>query len=272
MSICLLLYQTIIPNFNIEIKKKLQSSVFAEKNLRKSFEKVENPVIVKMNRRGGRNMLEEYRTVLGHGESEIVEKKSRFLAEVSHIDTEEEALEFIEKIRKKHYNATHHCYAYVLGERFELQRFSDDGEPGGTAGKPMLDVLTGEGIHDTVVVVTRYFGGTLLGTGGLVRAYSGAAKEGLLASTIITRKYASKLGNPDGIYRLENPVYSRTAGDSYSGYTIYRSVASVCLVPDVEKGKIEKELTEGTNGQAGLGWKEKCYFAVHEGKILLFNK
>ncbi len=112
-------------------------------------------------------MLEEYRTVLGHGESEIVEKKSRFLAEVSHIDTEEEALEFIEKIRKKHYNATHHCYAYVLGERFELQRFSDDGEPGGTAGKPMLDVLTGEGIHDTVVVVTRYFGGTLLGTGGL---------------------------------------------------------------------------------------------------------
>ena len=138
-------------------------------------------------------MLEEYRTVLGHGESEIVEKKSRFLAEVSHIDTEEEALEFIEKIRKKHYNATHHCYAYVLGERFELQRFSDDGEPGGTAGKPMLDVLTGEGIHDTVVVVTRYFGGTLLGTGGLVRAYSGAAKEGLLASTIITRKYASKL-------------------------------------------------------------------------------
>ena len=194
-------------------------------------------------------MLEEYRTVLGHGESEIVEKKSRFLAEVSHIDTEEEALEFIEKIRKKHYNATHHCYAYVLGERFELQRFSDDGEPGGTAGKPMLDVLTGEGIHDTVVVVTRYFGGTLLGTGGLVRAYSGAAKEGVLASTIITRKYASKL-------EIQ--------------YT--DQVRIVCLVPDVEKGKIEKELTEGTNGQAGLGWKEKCYFAVHEGKILLFNK
>lgn len=169
-------------------------------------------------------MLEEYRTVLGHGESEIVEKKSRFLAEVSHIDTEEEALEFIEKIRKKHYNATHHCYAYVLGERFELQRFSDDGEPGGTAGKPMIDVLTGEGIHDTVVVVTRYFGGTLLGTGGLVRAYSGAAKEGLLASTIITRKYASKLEIRTGIYRIwKNPVYSRTAGDSYSGYTIYRS-------------------------------------------------
>ena len=112
-------------------------------------------------------MVEEYRTVLDNGEAETVEKKSRFLAAVSHIDTEEEALEFIESIRKKHYNATHNCYAYVLGERFELQRFSDDGEPGGTAGKPILDVLTGEGIHDTVIVVTRYFGGTLLGTGGL---------------------------------------------------------------------------------------------------------
>lgn len=99
-------------------------------------------------------MVEEYRTVLENGEAEIVEKRSRFLAAVSHIDTEEEALEFIESIRKKHYNATHNCYAYVLGERFELQRFSDDGEPGGTAGKPILDVLTGEDIHDSVIVVT----------------------------------------------------------------------------------------------------------------------
>lgn len=218
-------------------------------------------------------MLEEYRTVLGHGESEIVEKKSRFLAEVSHIDTEEEALEFIEKIRKKHYNATHHCYAYVLGERFELQRFSDDGEPGGTAGKPMLDVLTGEGIHDTVVVVTRYFGGTLLGTGGLVRAYSGAAKEGLLASTIITRKYASKLEirtEYTGFGKIQYILAQQGIHILDIQYT--NQVRIVCLVPDVEKGKIEKELTEGTNGQAGLGWKEKCYFAVHEGKILLFNK
>ena len=195
-------------------------------------------------------MLEEYRTVLGHGESEIVEKKSRFLAEVSHIDTEEEALEFIEKIRKKHYNATHHCYAYVLGERFELQRFSDDGEPGGTAGKP-----------------------TLLGTGGLVRAYSGAAKEGLLASTIITRKYASKLEirtEYTGFGKIQYILAQQGIHILDIQYT--DQVRIVCLVPDVEKGKIEKELTEGTNGQAGLGWKEKCYFAVHEGKILLFNK
>ena len=138
-------------------------------------------------------MVEEYRTVLENGEAEIVEKRSRFLAAVSHIDTEEEALELIESIRKKHYNATHNCYAYVLGERFELQRFSDDGEPGGTAGKPILDVLTGEDIHDSVIVVTRYFGGTLLGNRpGLSLPLLGAAKEGLLASAI-TRKRGIKL-------------------------------------------------------------------------------
>ena len=153
------------------------------------------------------------------------------------------------------------------------RRFSDDGEPGGTAGKPMLDVLTGEGIHDTVVVVTRYFGGTLLGTGGLVRAYSGAAKEGLLASTIITRKYASKLEirtEYTGFGKIQYILAQQGIHILDIQYT--DQVRIVCLVPDVEKGKIEKELTEGTNGQAGLGWKEKCYFAVHEGKILLFNK
>ena len=122
-------------------------------------------------------------------------------------------------------------------------------------------------------MVTRYFGGTLLGTGGLVRAYSGAAKEGLLASTIITRKYASKLEirtEYTGFGKIQYILAQQGIHILDIQYT--DQVRIVCLVPDVEKGKIEKELTEGTNGQAGLGWKEKCYFAVHEGKILLFNK
>ena len=122
-------------------------------------------------------MLKQYKTVLRGGEGEIVEKKSRFIATVIPIKDEQEAIAFIESMKKKYWNATHNCYAYVLGERFEIQRFSDDGEPGGTAGKPMLDVLLGEEIHNTAVVVTRYFGGTLLGTGGLVRAYSKATQE-----------------------------------------------------------------------------------------------
>ena len=200
----------------------MQSSVFADKNLRKSFENVEIPVIVEKKIQEERTWSKNTGQCLKTGKRRLLKRDLGFLAAVSHIDTEEEALEFIESIRKKHYNATHNCYAYVLGERFELQRFSDDGEPGGTAGKPILDVLTGEDIHDSVIVVTRYFGGTLLGTGGLVRAYSGAAKEGLLASAIITRKRGIKLKirteytglgkiqyilAQNGIHVLDTPVY-----------------------------------------------------------------
>lgn len=106
-------------------------------------------------------MLSGYRTVYTGSEAEIVEKKSRFIAAVEQVKTEEEALAFIEKIKKQHWNATHNCFAYTIGGRFEVQRCSDDGEPNGTAGKPMLDVLLGEEIHNIAVVVTRYFGGTL---------------------------------------------------------------------------------------------------------------
>ncbi len=115
-------------------------------------------------------MLLECKILYSGGQGELVEKKSRFIATVRPVSNEEEALAFIEEMRKQYWDARHNCFAYVIGERNELARFSDDGEPGGTAGKPMLDVLLGEGLHNTAVVVTRYFGGTLLGTGGLVRA------------------------------------------------------------------------------------------------------
>ena len=138
-------------------------------------------------------METEYRTVYKGGEGEIVEKKSRFIAAAAPVRSEEEALQFIESVRKRYWDARHHCYAYVIGERGELQRCSDDGEPGGTAGKPILEVITGEEIRNVVLVVTRYFGGTLLGTGGLVRAYSSAAKEGLASSVIITKIPGVKL-------------------------------------------------------------------------------
>lgn len=243
------------------------------KNLRKSFENRGIPVIVEKEHAGGRKMIEEYKTLLGSGEGELVEKKSRFLAAAMHIDTEEEALAFIEQIRKKHYNATHNCYAYVLGEHFELQRFSDDGEPGGTAGKPILDVLTGEEIHDTVIVVTRYFGGTLLGTGGLVRAYSGAAREALLASTIITRKHAVKLEIQTEYTGLGKIQYILGQNGIHILDTQYtEKVVIECLVVSGEKGRMEKELTEGTNGQAELTWKEECYFADSDGEIQVFDQ
>ena len=138
-------------------------------------------------------MLLKYRILYEGGEGEIVEKKSRFIATTLPVSTEEEAVDFIEKMKKKYWNATHNCFAYVVGEHHEIQRCSDDGEPSGTAGKPMLDVLLGEDIHNMVVVVTRYFGGTLLGTGGLVRAYSASVKAGLAASKIIAKTAGYKL-------------------------------------------------------------------------------
>lgn len=123
--------------------------------------------------------VDSYKVLIQGGEGEYVEKKSRFIATLESCESEVEAMEFIEAMRKKYWDARHNCYAFVIGSRGELARCSDDGEPGGTAGRPMLEVLTGEGIRNVAVVVTRYFGGVLLGTGGLARAYTQAVKEGL---------------------------------------------------------------------------------------------
>ena len=112
-------------------------------------------------------------------EAQLVEKKSRFIATVRPVESEEEAAAFIEEMKKKYYDARHNCSAFVIGSNAQLTRSSDDGEPSGTAGRPMLEVLLGSGIRNAAAVVTRYFGGTLLGTGGLVRAYSGVLKQAL---------------------------------------------------------------------------------------------
>lgn len=145
-------------------------------------------------------MLERYVTIKDNAEIEIVEKKSRFIAHIYKIQSQEEAEAYLNEAKKNYWNATHNCYAYQLGERNEIQRFSDDGEPQGTAGKPILDVLRGQDIKNTLIIVTRYFGGTLLGTGGLVRAYGRAAKEGVEAAGLIEkltiRLYALQMSYP----------------------------------------------------------------------------
>ena len=138
-------------------------------------------------------MKKSFKTVHKHSETEIIEKKSRFIANVLPVSNEQEALDFISNIKKLYYNARHNCFAYVIGGDIPIIRFSDDGEPSGTAGKPILDVLLGEKIENTVIVVTRYFGGTLLGTGGLVRAYGKAAKEGILAAKIVDMDSYNKI-------------------------------------------------------------------------------
>lgn len=207
------------------------------------------------------------------GEGEIVEKKSRFIATVVPVSGEEEASAFIESMRKKYWNATHNCFAYVAGDRHELQRFSDDGEPGGTAGKPILDVLLGEDIHNTAIVVTRYFGGTLLGTGGLVRAYSAAAKEGLASSLIITRIPGVKLKigtDYTGLGKIQYILGERKIPILDTAYT--DKVDMEALVPAEEIEKLLKELTEGTNGRARLEKGKECFYAEIEGNIKVLGQ
>ena len=123
--------------------------------------------------------------VYENGTGEIEEKKSRFIANIYKVETEEDAVRIINEVKKKYWDARHNCYAYVIGEKSELQRFSDDGEPQGTAGKPILDIITKGEIYNCLIVVTRYFGGTLLGTGGLIRAYQAASKAGLENSVVL---------------------------------------------------------------------------------------
>lgn len=126
----------------------------------------------------------EKKIVIGQAEAEIIEKKSRFIAHALEVHSEEEAISAIEEIKKQYWDAKHNCFAYVIGKKSELQRFSDDKEPQGTAGKPILEVLLANNVSNTLIVVTRYFGGILLGTGGLVRAYSSAASHALKASCV----------------------------------------------------------------------------------------
>ncbi|SEC05490.1 YigZ family protein [Paenibacillus sp. GP183] len=138
-------------------------------------------------------MIHQFKTVLAYGASEIVIKKSRFIGHVKPIQSEEEAAAFIEMIKKEHTSAAHNCSAYVVGERDQIQKHSDDGEPSGTAGKPIMEVIKHQGLKNVAVVVTRYFGGILLGAGGLIRAYTDGAVAGIAAAVPIHKVLHRKI-------------------------------------------------------------------------------
>ena len=214
--------------------------------------------------------MKEYKIVYCGGEGEIVEKKSRFIATVRPVETEEEALAFIEEMKKKYWDARHNCSAYVLGERQELMRCSDDGEPSQTAGKPMMDVLTGAGLTNVAVVVTRYFGGTLLGTGGLVRAYSKSVQAGLAASTVLEKKKGFLLAmetDYSGIGKIQYLLGQRGLLITDSQYTDKVTVET--LVPQEELVSVKEEITEGTNGKTVFAKEEPVAYAF-DGKTPVF--
>lgn len=206
------------------------------------------------------------------GQGEITEKKSRFIATVRPVESEDEAVSFINETKKKYWDARHNCSAFVIGKRQELTKCSDDGEPAGTAGRPMLDVLLKENIHNAAVVVTRYFGGVLLGTGGLVRAYQQATKAGLSASEIIEKKDGAVLfirTDYTGIGRLQYLFAQEKITVMDTAYEA--DVLVKAVIPENDKKRIEKTIIEQTNGTAKLEWGDEVTFAEYDGEVLLFK-
>lgn len=215
---------------------------------------------------------EKYKLVYEGGVGEIIEKKSRFIATVKPVNSEEEAFYFIESMKKKYWDATHNCHAFVVGMRQEISRCSDDGEPSGTAGKPMLDVLLGQEIHNTAVVVTRYFGGTLLGTGGLVRAYSKAVQEGLARSTVIEKTLGCRLKvttDYTGLGKIQYIAGSLSLPILDSRYT---DIVVLYVLTDLpSKNAFIKKVTEATSGGAVIEDMGNCYFADVNGSTMVFD-
>ena len=194
-------------------------------------------------------MLEKYKTILNEAQAEIIEKKSRFIATVKPVSSEDKAREFIEYIKKKYWNATHNTFAYQIGENNEIRRSSDDGEPAGTAGKPILNILIEEDIKNAAIVVTRYFGGTLLGTGGLIRAYGKAAKEGILSAGVFEMTLYNKF-SLKGDYSLSGKIQYEILQQQHIIYeTLYSDIVEyIVFVESSKSQKFIKNITNISNG------------------------
>ena len=212
------------------------------------------------------------RILLSGGSGQIEEKKSVFIANIARADSEEEATAFIETMKKKYWDARHNCYVYSVGKNREYTRCSDDGEPSGTAGRPMLDVILGEDIYNVAAVVTRYFGGILLGTGGLVRAYSKSLQEGLAASTVIEKTYGISMEvvtDYTGIGKIQYIAGEQKLPILDSEYT--DRVVLHLLVPADQIAFVEKAITEGTNGRAKMKKEKDLYYSVIDGEVKVFT-
>lgn len=208
-------------------------------------------------------MEAEYRTIAKRAEAEIEEKKSRFIATVMPVSTEEEALLFINHLKKKYWDATHNVYAYSVYEENVVQRFSDDGEPSGTAGIPVLEVIKKAHIQNAAIVVTRYFGGTLLGAGGLVRAYgkcaaagisaAGVIKKQLCVETIINTDY-SLLGKIQNFLKENNYVIKDTL--------FAQDVKIIVYVPIMNREKFQDLIIDLTNAGVLMEEREEVYISL----------
>ena len=205
-------------------------------------------------------MLQEYKTVKGKGEHEIVIEKSRFIAHIARTETEEEAQEFISSIKQLHKGATHNCSAYLIGEHDQIQKALDDGEPSGTAGVPILEVIRKKGLKDTAVVVTRYFGGIKLGAGGLIRAYSRSASEGISAAGTVKRTLTKVISTEIDYTWLGKAENELRASEWKIKDIDYLDHVSIQIYVSLDRTEEFKAwMTELTNGQCKYTDREILY-------------
>lgn len=216
-------------------------------------------------------MTEAFKTIYESGTGEIVIKKSRFIATVCPVENEDAAIEVIEGAKKKYWDASHNCSAYIIGSKQPLMRCSDDGEPSKTAGRPMLDVLLAHELTNLVVVVTRYFGGTLLGTGGLVKAYQSATIEGLSNCRIITKELGIKCEVTTD-YNLIGKIQYYIGQEQITLLSSqYTDIVKLQLLirPSILQ-EFNKKIAELTNGSAILQEFDQVYFTKIDGAVRMF--
>jgi len=195
-------------------------------------------------------MLKIYKTVKGYGQTEIEIHKSRFIAYVERAEREEEAVAFIEQIKKKHWNASHNCSAYMVGENDQHQKADDDGEPSGTAGKPILEIIKKSELKDTVIVITRYFGGIKLGAGGLIRAYGKSASAGIKKASIVERQGHTRIAaeiDYNQLGMLENQL--RQQGYIIDDKQFADKITLIVLEKLGQEAVVKQKITDWTAGQ-----------------------
>lgn len=212
------------------------------------------------------------KTVYRGGMGEVVEKKSRFIATVAAVSSREEAEAFIASCKKKYWDARHNCSAYIIADTVDILHSSDDGEPSGTAGKPMMEVLLSEGLRNVCVVVTRYFGGTLLGTGGLVRAYQAAVKAGI-ANSVLVEKHKGIKAKINADYNDVGKLQYLFASDGVEILeSIYeQQVTMTLLIPVEQRKNVEEKVVDITSGKTLLQSVEEVFYAPVEGEIKVWK-
>ncbi|WFD12378.1 YigZ family protein [Tepidibacter hydrothermalis] len=214
--------------------------------------------------------MEQYKTVHEYGQDEVIIEKSRFIGYSKPIETEEEAREFIDEIKKKHKDATHNVWAYTVGMNMDIQRYSDDGEPSGTAGIPTLEVIKKEDLRNVVVVVTRYFGGIKLGAGGLVRAYTKGAKIGLNASKVI-----DKVLYTDVRFKIDYTLLGKVQNELINlGYIIkeilYEDMVTIVVYSrSGEVDSLKNKIIDITSSNVEVEEKEDFYLSKYNDEVIL---